>query len=89
MRKADVRKRKRNIDSLKENRANKIKDAEDRATARQEEYDKEKLQAEEEEKEFNEEEFEARFLLKNPEVIIPDDVEYDVDADFVLEDNEQ
>ena len=87
IRKNNIKKRKRNIDSIKENRQNKIKENEERDTLKAEEYEKEKLQIEEDGGELNEEEFEAKFLLKNPEIVIPEDAEYDVDADYTFEED--
>jgi len=52
----------------------------------EEELEKQKLTAEEEEKEFNEEEWMTAWEEKNPEIIVPEDCDYDIDADCVLED---
>jgi hypothetical protein len=60
---------------------------EEREKLLEEELEKQKLSAEEdEEKEFNEEEWMDAWVEKNPEIIVPEDCDYDVDADCVLED---
>ena len=78
-------KRRKKIQALKEERESKVKESEERAQLRESELEKEKQSAEEEGIEFNLEEFETRFLEKNPKVIIPEEVEYDVDLDFNLD----
>lgn len=85
IRKNDVIKRKRKVDLIKEEIAIKEKEKEDRDNLYKEEYDKEKQQAEDDEKEFNEEEFNEKFNKNNKEVIIPEDMEYDIDNDFEFE----
>lgn len=79
-------KRRKKIQALKEERESKVKESEEKAQLRESELEKEKQSAEEEGIEFNLEEFESRFLEKNPIIVIPDEVEFDVDQDFNLDD---
>ncbi len=85
MRKTDILKRKKRVDELNEIRELKIKEKEDREIKKEAEQEKDKAELEEG-TEFNEEEFNAKFLESNPEIIVPEEVHYDIDNDY---DNEE
>lgn len=84
MRKSDIIKRRKRIDEMREIREVKIKEKEERELKKEAELEKEKSELEEG-AEFNEEEFNIKFLENNPEIIIPEEVSYDIDNDYDIE----
>ena len=98
MRKRDILNRREVITEFRANRNQKIQDSEARKNQRDEALEEAKKQfmeslnpetPEEEQPKFNEEEFLAKWDEDNKEIEIPEDIADDIDADFVIAEDNQ